>query len=160
MAGEAATHMIFFIGAVVIATGVVSVLSVNVHSIAASYGMSSQTLADQLKTDITIINDPSKIPYDTVGQNYSFFVKNTGKNTLNPAAVSMFVDGNYTNTTNRFPFDRCTIMDTNSSCYVNTSWYPTYVLRLNYTSSPFASGDHTVRVVAGNGVFDTMPFRV
>lgn len=147
MAGEAITQMIFFIGAIVVAVGVLGVVTTNVHSITSSYGMSSQTLADQLKTDITIINDPASIPY--VGTNYSFFVKNTGKNTLDNSSINMFIDGNYVNVTGKM-----TIMDGGSI------WYPTYVLRLNYTTtSQFLSGDHTVRVVAENGVADTMPFR-
>ncbi|MCZ7392699.1 MAG: flagellar protein G [Candidatus Methanoperedens sp.] len=152
MAGEAITQLIFFIGAIVVAVGVIGVLTTNVHSITASYGMSSQTLADQLKTDITIINDPAAIPYDTNLDNYSFFVKNTGKNTLDPTAVSMFIDGNYVNTTKKW-----TIMDNTSS----SLWYPTQVLRLNYTYSPSpypSPGSHTVRVVAQNGVSDTLPF--
>lgn len=160
MAGEAPTQLIFFIGAVVIATVVVMMVSTNVHTITASYGMSSKTLADQLQTDITIINDPAMIPCDT--QNCSFYVKNTGKNTLNPTTVNMFINGTYVNLTNRFSFDRCTIMDTNTSCSFNSSWYPNQVIRLNASASllpPVGSGlSNTVRVVAGNGVFDTMPF--
>lgn len=163
MAGEATTHLIFFIGAVVIATGVVMVASTNVHSITASYGANSKTLSDQLQTDITIINDPAMIPCDA--NNCSFYVKNTGKNILNPTAVNMFVNGTYVNLTNRFtsyPFDRCAIMDQNISCLSNSSWYPTQVIRLNASATllPAAGSgiSSSVRVVAGNGVFDTMPF--
>lgn len=148
MPGESISHLIFFIGAIIIAVGVIGVVTTNVQSISSSYGMNSKTLADQLKTDITIINDPAAIPYE--GTNYSFYVKNTGKNTLEYSSVSMFVDGNYTEVTNKM-----TIMEGGNI------WYPTYVLRLNYTrTTPFNSGkDHTVRVVTGNGVFDTMAFR-
>lgn len=148
MAGEAITQMIFFIGAIVIAVGVIGVVTTNVQSISASYGMNSKTLADQLKTDITIINDPAMIP--NISNNYSFYVKNTGQSTLEYTTVSMFVDGKYTmNLTT-------TIMEGGSY------WYPTYVLRLNYSTNKnptISSGDHSVRVVAGNGVFDTMAFR-
>jgi flagellar protein FlaG len=146
MAGESITHLIFFIGAIVIAVGVIGVVASNVQSITASYGINSKTLADQLKTDITIINDPEKIPYSS--GTYSFFVKNTGKSTLDPTEVNMFIDGNYVNTTNNV-----TVMEG------GYFWYPTYVIRLNYTGS-LSSGDHTVRVIAGNGVFDTMPFKI
>ncbi len=149
MAGESIAQLIFFIGAIVIAVGVIAAVTSNVQSITTSYSINSKTLADQLKTDITIINDPAAIPYTVAGgyYNYSFFVKNTGKNTLDNNSVNMFVDGNYTNVTGKM-----TIMEGGSF------WYPTYVLRLNY-SGTIASGDHTVRVVTGNGVFDTMPFR-
>ncbi len=149
MAGESIAQLIFFIGAIVIAVGVITAVTSNVQSITTSYSINSKTLADQLKTDITIINDPAVIPY--VGTNYSFFVKNTGKTTIDNSSVNMFVDGSYTmNLTT-------TIMEGGSY------WYPTYVLRLNYSTAKnpsLSSGDHTVRVVAGNGVFDTMPFRI
>lgn len=148
MSGEGITQLIFFIGAVIIAVAVIGVVTTNVSTITSSYGISSKTLADQLKTDITIINDPNSIPW--VLSNYSFFVKNTGKNTLDPTAVNMFIDGNYTNIT-----DKWTVMQGGNT------WDPTEVLRLNYTTgTQFSSGDHNVRVVTGNGVFDLMTFRI
>ncbi len=145
MPGEGITQLIFFIGAVVIAVGVIGVVTSNVQSITASYGMSSRTLADQLKTDITIINDPAWIPNSSC--TYSFYVKNTGKSTLDNSSVNLFVDGRFVNVTKNM-----TVMDGGSI------WYPTYVLRLNSTGC-LTAGDHSVRVVTGNGVFDTMPFR-
>lgn len=148
MPGESITHLLFFIAAIMIAVGVIGVVTTNVQSITASYGMGSKSLADQLKTDITIINDPAAIPFSN--NNYSFFVKNTGKSILDPSTVNMFVDGNYTfNLT-------YTVMEGGNS------WSPSYVLMLNYSTSKnpaLSSGDHTLRVVAGNGVFDTMAFR-
>ncbi len=148
MPGEGITQLIFFISAVIIAVAVIGVVTTNVSTITSSYGMSSKTLADQLKTDITIINDPNSIPY--VLYNYSFFVKNTGKTTLDPTAINMFIDGNYTNVTNKW-----TVMQGGST------WDPTEVLRLNYTTSTqFSSGDHNLRVVTGNGVYDIMTFRI
>lgn len=151
MPGEGITQLIFFIAAIVIAVGVIGVVTVNVQSISASYGLNSKTLADQLKTDITIINDPGAIPNSS--SNYSFYVKNTGKSTLDPSTVNMFVDGKYT-------------LNLTYNIMENTTlWYPTNVLMLNYTYSsgknpPLSGQDHTVRVVAGNGVFDTMAFRI
>lgn len=148
MAGEGITQLIFFIGAIMIAVGVIGVVTTNVQSISVSYGFNSKTLADQLKTDITIINDPAMIPYSN--PNYSFFVKNTGKSTLDPTAVNMFVNGNYTRNL------------TFSIMEGGTIWYPTYVLMLNYSKTynpDIPNGDNTVRVVAGNGIFDTMAFK-
>ncbi len=148
MPGESITHLIFFIAAIMIAVGVIGVVTTNVQSITTSYSMGSKSLADQLKTDITIINDPAAIPYSY--NNYSFFVKNTGKSILDPSTVNMFVDGNYTRNL------------TYSVMEGGTSWSPSYVLMLNYSTlknPALSSGDHSVRVVAGNGVFDTMAFR-
>jgi len=148
MAGEGITQLIFFISAIVIALGVIGAVTINVQSISASYGSNSKTVADQLKTDITIINDPGVIPNSS--SNYSFYIKNTGESTLDPASVNMFVDGKFTQNLTY------TVMDGGSF------WYPTYVLRLNYSTvknPPLSGVDHSVRVVAGNGVFDTMNFR-
>jgi flagellar protein FlaG len=148
MPGEGITQLIFFIGAIVVAVGVIGAVTINVQSISGSYGLKSKALADQLKTDITIINDPGTNPI--VSNNYSFYVKNTGASTLDPTTVNMFVDGKYTKNLTY------TIMDGGSF------WYPTYVLRLNYSTvdnPPLSGIDHSVRVVAGNGVFDSMAFR-
>jgi flagellar protein FlaG len=148
MPGESITHLLFFIAAIFIAVGVIGVVTTNVQTISASYGLGSKSLADQLKTDITIINDPAAIPFSN--NNYSFFVKNTGKSILDPSAVNMFVDGNYTRNLTY------SVMDG------GTTWSPTDVLMLNYSilkNPVIYLGDHTVRVVVGNGVFDTMAFR-
>ncbi len=148
MPGESITHLIFFIAAIMIAVGVIGVVTTNVQSITTSYSMGSKSLADQLKTDITIINDPAAIPYSY--NNYSFFIKNTGKSILDPSMVNMFVDGNYTRNLSY------SVMEG------GTSWSSSYVLMLNYSTlrnPALSSGDHSVRVVAGNGVFDTMAFR-
>ncbi len=146
MAGESIAQLIFFIGAIVIAVGVIAAVTSNVQSITASYSINSKTLADQLRTEITIINDPQIIPH--INNNYSFYIKNTGKTTLDPTAVNMLIDGSYTSVTNN-------IMEGGSN------WYPTYVLRLNYTTGTHFDEhtDHTVTVGAGNGVSDTMPFK-
>ncbi len=154
MAGESIAQLIVFIGAIVIAVGVIYAVTSNVQSITASYGMNSKTEADQLRSDITIINDPEIIPRTASGMitvyNYSFFVKNTGISTLDNSSVNMLVDGIYVNVTNQM-----TIMKGGSM------WYPTYVLRMNYsTKTQLSSGDHVVRVVAGNGVSDTMAFKI
>ncbi|MCZ7392235.1 MAG: flagellar protein G [Candidatus Methanoperedens sp.] len=157
MAGESITTLIFFIATIIIAVGVIGVIKINVNSITASYSLSGSTQEDRIKTQITIINDPTNIPNsswsDGLGRyyNYSFYVINTGKSALDPRSVNMFIDGNYVDTSGKWKV-------------VNggSTWYPTYVLSLNYTTSntnPLPSGDHTLRVVAGNGVFDTIPFR-
>ena len=86
-AGTSATQMIFFITSVIIALGVVGALFLNVQSISTAATMGSKTFSQQLKTDITIINDPEKIPYaDT--NNYTFYVKNTGNEKQRRASLS------------------------------------------------------------------------
>jgi flagellar protein FlaG len=91
-AETAITHMIFFIAAVILAMGVVSVLSVNVQSISGATTAGSKIMSDQLRTDITIINDPNEIPYIN-NENYTFYVKNTGRSELNIDYVNVILDG-------------------------------------------------------------------
>lgn len=76
MTSETTTRLIMYIGAVVTAAGIIGVVSNYVGFITVSYGMGSKTLADRLRTEITIINEPQIIPY--VSNNYSSYVKNTG----------------------------------------------------------------------------------
>ncbi len=147
MTGDSTVHLIFYIGAIMIAVGIISVVTSYTGYITASYGMSSKTLADQLRTEITIINDPQIIPY--VSNNYSFYVKNTGKTTLYNASVDLLVDGIYIQ---------------NASTKIEKGgnvWYPSYVLIVNYTTGTrFTKNiDHNVTVVAENGVLDSMPFK-
>ncbi len=147
MTGDSTVHLIFYIGAIVIAVGIISVVTTYAGSVAASYGMSSKTLSEQLRTEITIINDPLIIPY--ISNNYSFYVKNTGKTTLYNASVDLLVDGMYIR---------------NASTKIERGgnvWYPSYVLVVNYTTGTrfTKNTDHNVTVVAGNGVLNSMPFK-
>ncbi len=157
MTGDSTVHLIFYIGAIMITVGIIGVVSGYVGSITASYGMNSRTLADQLRTEITIINDPQIIPYKQIGSNYiySFYVKNTGKITLYNASVDLLVDGKYVPNASSAP---------NVSTKIERGgnvWYPSYVLIVNYTTGTRFSNnyDHNVTVVAGNGVLDSMPFK-
>ena len=90
-AGTSATHIIFFIVSVVISLGVAGALFMNVQSISNAATMGSKTLSEQLKTDITVINDPDTIP--SSGGVYTFYVKNTGKIALSTAYITLLIDG-------------------------------------------------------------------
>src|SRR4030066_1142748 len=90
-AGASATQMVFFITSVIIALSVVGAMFLNIQSISSAAIVGSKTLAEQLKTDITIINDPEYIPYSS--GNYSFYIKNTGKEGLGIQYISVIIDG-------------------------------------------------------------------
>jgi len=76
-AGTSATEMVFFITSVIIALSVVGAIFMNVQSISNAATIGSKTLTEQLKTDITVINDPDFILYSS--GNYTFYIKNTGR---------------------------------------------------------------------------------
>ncbi|MCL7410605.1 MAG: flagellar protein G [Methanosarcinaceae archaeon] len=146
-AETAITHMIFFIAAVVLAMGVVAVLSTNVQSISGATTAGSKVMSDQLRTDITIINDPNEVPYIN-NENYTFYVKNTGRSELNIDYVNIILDGVLIQSNNQ----DITVLDG------DVVWRPGDVLGINVTISQLSSGDHSVRVVSENGKSDAMNF--
>ncbi len=148
-AETAITHMIFFIAAMIIAISVVAFVSADVQSMVASSGVSSKVLSEQMRTDITIINDPELIPYnDGI---YSFYAKNTGKTELSPEFITVLVDGimmepQYVDTT---------LMDG------DVTWRPGDVLVLNVTKEDaLMPGDHRVLIAAENGKSASMSFKI
>jgi flagellar protein FlaG len=147
-AETAITHMIFFIAAVVLAMGVVAVLSVNVQSISGATSASSKVISDQLRTDITVINDPDTVPYRN-NEYYTFYAKNTGKSELNIDYVNLILDGILIPPENL----------TTSVLDGDVMWRPGDVLNINVTTSQLSSGDHSVRVVTENGKSDSMRFK-
>lgn len=146
-ADTSATHMIFFIVSVVISLGVVGALFMNVQSISNAATMGSKTLSEQLKTDITVINDPDMIP-NPGGVVYTFYVKNTGKAALSTAYITVLIDGSVV------PDDSLskTILEG------GTMWQTGDVLQIDVTAT-IASGSHKIRVIADNGVEDEFEFR-
>lgn len=146
-AGASATQMIFFITSVIIALGVVGALFLNVQSISSAATIGSKTLSEQLKTDITVINDPENIPYaDT--NNYTFYVKNTGKEDLSTQYITVLIDGSL-------------VPDGNLNKTIlngDAMWIPGDVLQINATVS-LGAGSHNLRVITENGIEDSFEFR-
>ncbi|VVB94848.1 Archaebacterial flagellin [uncultured archaeon] len=145
-ADTAASHLIFFIVSVIIALSVAGGIFMNVQSISTAATIGSKALSEQLRTDITVINDPDTIPYD--GGVYTFYVKNTGKEELSPAGITVLIDG-------------VTVTGGNINTTViqgGTIWRATDVLKVNASVS-LNPGSHKFRVITGNGIDDEFEFR-
>ncbi|WP_340819099.1 flagellar protein G [Methanolobus sp. WCC4] len=149
-AETAITHMIFFIAAIILAISAVALITADVQSLVSSSGASSRLLSEQMRTDITIINDPETIPFDNSTQKYTFYAKNTGKTELVPDYVTVLVDGILID-----PSDVDLSLDDG-----DIMWRPGYVLTMNVTTtpSPLGSGDHRIQVAAENGKSGAMSF--
>jgi flagellar protein FlaG len=145
-AGSSATEMIFFITSVIIALSVVGALFMNVESITSAATISSKTLTEQLKTDITIINDPKIIQYS--GGNYSFYVKNTGTQELGTDYVTVIIDGKMISDT-----------EINKTIEGSQTWRTGDVLTIK-ANVALGDGDHDLRVITHNGIEDTFPFNI
>jgi len=139
------THLIFFIMAMILAASVAGVVYVNVNAIKDATREGGNTLSKQMKTDITIINDPSNIP--NAGGVYSFYVKNTGKSNLAQEHVTVLING-------------VVIQDgdVNKSVIGGSAvWRPADVLQLNVTNTSMLSNNN-IRVITENGIEDSFDF--
>ncbi|MCZ7401587.1 MAG: flagellar protein G [Candidatus Methanoperedens sp.] len=145
-AGASATQMVFFIASLIIALSVVGALFMNVQSLSSAVIIGSKTLTEQLRTDITVINDPEIIPNSSVI--YTFYVKNTGVQELDTKYINVIIDGTiiHDNDLNK------TIIDGSQT------WLTGDVLMINATVS-LQAGNHNLRVITSNGIEDTFPFR-
>jgi flagellar protein FlaG len=144
-AGSSATEMIFFIASVIIALSVVGALFMNVESITSAATISSKTLTEQLKTDITVINDPYIIPHPD--ENYTFYVKNTGSQELGTQYITLIIDGKMISDS-----------DLNKTIEGSQTWRTGDVLTIK-VNVILNNGDHNLRVITTNGIEDTFPFR-
>jgi archaeal flagellar protein FlaG len=146
-AGASATQMVFFIASVIIALSVVGAIFMNVQSLSSAVIIGSRTLTEQLKTDITVINDPQIIPNSS--GIYTFYVKNTGIQELDTKYINVIIDG--------------TILSDNALNKTiiegDQTWLTGDILKINATVLSLAPGNHNLRVITSNGIEDTFPFR-
>lgn len=149
-AETSSTHLIFFIVAMIIATGVAGVIYTNVNAVVNSTQYASSTLSRQLQTDITIINDPGNIPKS--GDIYTFYVKNTGKSTLTTELVTVLINGVYV------PDDD--VQKTVIGGGTTTVWRTSEILQLEVTYASMLSGDNDLRLITENGVDDSFKFTI
>jgi len=149
-AETSSTHMIFFIVAMIIAAGVAGVIYTNVNAIVNASHASSNTLSQQLRTDITIINDPVNIPIS--GNVYTFYVLNTGKSTLTTELVTVLINGVY------FPEDNIQKSIINGGN--TTTWRPEDVLQIDITYPGMPNGDNSINLITENGVYDSFEFNI
>ena len=156
-AETAMTHLIFFIAAVIIAMGVVAVVSVNVQNITGATSAGSQTLADQLRTDITIVSDPERILYKTDGDEhmYTFYVKNTGKSSLVAEYVTVILNG-------ALIYPEYLEFEVTGREPGTGTWIPGDVLAVTVIRNEAleTDRDHRIRISSENGKSDVMNFKI
>jgi len=147
-AGTSATEMVFFITSVIIALSVVGAIFMNVQSISTAVTIGSRTLTEQLRTDITVINDPDFIHYSS--GNYTFYIKNTGAEELGTEYINVLIDDTLIPDSD---LDKTIIGG-------DQTWLTGDVLKINATIGSLGTGSHNLRVITANGIEDTFPFRI
>jgi flagellar protein FlaG len=76
MASESVSSLILFIASLVVAAGVAGTLTTGVQRVSSSIDEGSLDTAQQIRTDVEIVNDPSRNYDDTT--DLTLYVKNTG----------------------------------------------------------------------------------
>lgn len=136
--------MIFFVSAVIVATAVVAVAANGIYDLTEGIDDRGDQVKDEMSTQVVIVNDPSAVPNDPV----LIYVKNVGTTTLNHNYISVMLDG-------------VAVTDHTLSLSGNRTsfWDPSSLLTISIDQD-LSSGDHTVQVTTGNGVSDTLSFRI
>lgn len=93
MPANAASHTIFFIGALIVSS-MLSAVFISV-SLQLKDGIEarSESLNKQLRTSIEIINDPRQVPYDANNSTLILYIKNTGSTTLSVSTLTIEING-------------------------------------------------------------------
>ena len=161
MASVPVSHLILFIASLVIAAGVVGTITTGVDRVSAAVDDAGLDATEQLRTDVTIISDPSAGVYNASGdQNVTLLIKNTGTYRLAPDGSDLDVvfDGAYVRPG--------ALSGTLVSADGANAWSRGDVLRLTIdvneiegSSGGLADGDHRV-FLSVNGDEELFQFRV
>lgn len=150
-AGGPASELIMFIVAILVAGSVAGALAYVTTDIAQGINAKGTMLADQLRTDFAIINDPNNIPHSNISKspvNYTFYIKNIGKTTFpfTGSSVQVMINGLL------IPPSNLTFIDPLTGAQI-TSLPPYSVGVINVTlGTPLTSGKYyTLTVVLENG---------
>lgn len=146
--GTSVAQAIFFIASVVVALGVVTIMSFSVASLSNSASEKAKSLSKEISAGITIASDPCFI-----GGGSSLYVKNTGLQPLSADLVDVYVDG--------IPYRATSIQILKNgawSSYNQSTLWERYDLVNITISEMFPPGTHQVRVVSENGVSDSIEY--
>ncbi|NJE60322.1 flagellar protein G [Thermococcus sp. 21S7] len=154
-AGGPASELIMFIVAVIIAGTVAGALAYVTTDIAHGINDRGEMLADQLRTDFAIINDPNSIPVDntTTPYTYTFYIKNVGKKVIpfSSDAVQVFIDGNL------IPAANLTFQDVSGNPITYLNPYEVGVIKVMTTLN---TGEYyRITIVLENGRRRSLVFR-
>ena len=149
MAAQAASEMIFFIGAVIISASLVGVFFAAVSQVSDSIDQSTADAVSSSLAGVTILNDPAHVVYNNTSQNFSLWVKNTGSRPLSVNTTVILID-NFAFANNTYNW---------SFVGNHSAWTPevtvAFTLRgVNLT----ANQDHFLKVIAEFGATDKQEF--
>ncbi|CAI1493190.1 Flagella-related protein G flaG [Thermococcus nautili] len=154
-AGGPASELIMFIVAILVAGSVAGALAYVTNDIAHGINDRGAMLADRLRTDFAIINDPNHIPVSGTGPyTYTFYIKNVGKEIIpfTSDAVQVFIDGNL------IPASQLSFEDTSGNTITSLQPYQVGVIKVTLDTALTSGQTYTITVVLENGVKRSLVF--
>lgn len=150
MAGTAASQMIFFIAAMIVATAVAGVFVTTVINLSKEIRDEADKQKDQFNIRATIINDASAMPYNATCSTLIIYVKNTGSRGLDQNTITILLNGTY------LTKDNMTFAFKDGA----TSWEPRVVLEITLTNVTISTGDHTLKMWVYTKALDPFKFKI
>lgn len=146
MPGSSVSHLIFFVASILVATSVVAVIVATVDSYTEGIEDEGYYLSNKLKTNIEILNDPARMPYNDTTDTLIIYVKNTGMRRITMNTTVVLIDG--------------LVRDITDMTILNgTAWSPGDIVQLTVDTN-LANGDHRVKVIVEYGRSAAMDFRI
>lgn len=150
MPGTSASHAIFFIASLIVATAIAGVFMGTSIKFSNDLKTKGNAYSNQINTEVTIINDPSAMPYDSTNQTLILYVKNVGTTSLFPNITRVLIDGNYSASANL----TFRLLDG------ATSWSNEVTLEITVGNCTLISGDHKAKVIVEHGKSTTLSFKI
>jgi archaellum component FlaG (FlaF/FlaG flagellin family) len=148
MPANSATHLIFFIAAVIIALTLVGAFILVIDNLTDAMENMSVTEQKSIRSRVEIVNDLVAMPYNNTSKTVDIYVKNTGAERLDANRTLILIDGmNVTYTWK--------IVGGGSNWTVGKTAVFTCTSQ-NYS----ANTDHSVKVIAQYGASDRKEFRI
>ena len=150
MPGTSASHLIFFIAAIVVASAVAGIFVTTTINFAKDIGAGAKARSNDLNTQITIINDASAMPYNSTAQTLILYVKNIGSTSISPNSTRVLMDGWWNSTWNL----TTRLLDN------ATAWGNEAVLEVTIGNITLSSGDHRVKVSVAGKEYVEFEFKI
>ena len=139
------TQMIFFIASIIVAVSIAGTIRGVSGVLANEMRTKADSAASEMGSAIVFLNDPRHVPYE--GGVITLYIKNIGEIPQSYHDLIIFIDGEYTE------FDARMV---NSS---SENWVTGEVIEVTATIM-LEEGEHTAKAILGNGVSDTLDFRL
>jgi len=144
MGSVSVSHLIIFIASIVVAAGVAGTLAGGVTSVSSAIDDGTVDVTQEIRTDITVLNDPSITFQTTDSTTINVYVRNTGSTDLHPRSSSIDIIYNGRFVSN----EEFTVTEVESDA---NSWKPGDVVEITLTDVEVQDGRNNVYItVNGN----------